>query len=165
MWSVKLHALKLVLVIGITGSFAPTQSADVSAEQTTVCDIVNHPSQFIGKTVEVRAQSWPDVRNLNFFWMNEYLPQFDKPCRFLQASFEVGSDLYGQTAFGTFRGRIVWRLDRQKSTLLSQIQKDRLVIFLVDQQSDIYLRRDYLNGPIPMLQLYDPQTDSFIRPE
>ena len=39
------------------------------------------------------------------------------------------------------------------------------MIFLVDQQSDIYLRRDYLNGPIPMLQLYDQQTASFVRPE
>jgi hypothetical protein len=162
---VTLRVLTLVLVIGIAGSLAPAQLADVSAEQTTVCDIVNHPSRFIGKTVEVRAQIWPDSRNPKFFWMNEASPQFDKVCRFLQASFKVGSDLYGQTAFGTFRGRIVKKIYHQESTLLSPIQKDRLVIFLVDQQSDIYMRRDYLNGPIPKLQLYDPQSASIIRPE
>lgn len=159
------RALTFALAIGITGSIAPAQPADVSAKPTTVCDIVNHPTQFIGKTVEVRAQIWPDFRYPNFFWMNESSPQFDKVCPFLQASFKVGSDLYGQTAFGTFRGRIVKRLYRQKSTILSPIQNHRLVIFIVDQQSNIYLRRDYLNGPIPTLQLYDPQTASFIRPE
>ena len=142
-----LRALTLVLAIGTMANLALAESADVSAEQTTVCDIVNHPSRFIGKTVEVRAQIWPDVRNPNFFWMNESSPQFDKVCRFLQASFKIGSDLYGQTAFGTFRGRIVKRLYRQKSTLRSPIQKDRPgVIFLVDQQSDIYLGRDYVNA-------------------
>jgi hypothetical protein len=162
---VKFRALTLVLVIGITASPAPAQSADMSAEQTTVCDIVNHPSQFIGRTVKVRAQIWPDSRYPNFFWMNESSPQFGTVCRFLRASFKAGSGLEGQTAFGTFRGRIAKKLYRQKSTLLVPDPKELPVIFLVDQQSDVDLGRDYLNGPIPMLQLYDPQTASFVRPE
>jgi hypothetical protein len=66
--SVKFRASALVLAIGITVSPALAQSADMSTEQTTVCDIVNHPSQFIDKTVEVRAQIWPDSRYPNFFW-------------------------------------------------------------------------------------------------
>jgi hypothetical protein len=144
---------------------ALAQSADMSPEQTTVCDIVNHPSQFIDKTVKVRAQIWPDSRYSNFFWMNESSPQFGTVCRFLQASFKNESSLEGQTAFGTFSGRIVRKLYHQKSTLLVPDPKELPLILLVDQQADVYLRRDYLNGPIPMLQLYDPQTASFVRPE
>ena len=161
----KFRALTLALMIGIAASPAPAQSADMSAEQTTVCDIVNHPSQFIGKTIKVRAQIWPDYRYPNFFWMNESSAQFGTVCRFLQASFTTGSGLEGQTAFGTFRGRIVKKLYHQKSTLLVPDPKGPPLIFLVDQQSDIYMRRDYLNGPVPRLQLFDPQTASFVRPE
>jgi hypothetical protein len=97
--------------------------------------------------------------------MNESSPQFGTVCRFRQASFKVRSDLEDQTAFGTFRGRIVKRLYPQKSTLLAPDPKGLPLIFIVDQQSDVYLRRDYLNGPIPTLQLYDLQTASFVRPE
>ena len=161
----KFRASALVLAIGIMVSPALAQSADMSPEQTTVCDIVNHPSQFIDKTVKVRAQIWPDSRYSNFFWMNESSPQFGTVCRFRQASFKVRSDLEDQTAFGTFRGRIVKRLYPQKSTLLAPDPKGLPLIFIVDQQSDVYLRRDYLNGPIPTLQLYDLQTASFVRPE
>lgn len=60
-----------VLMAGITASPACAQSADISIVKTTVCDIVNHPSQFIGKTVEIRAQIWSDYRYSNFYWMNE----------------------------------------------------------------------------------------------
>jgi hypothetical protein len=148
----------------ITLSPARARSADISIAKATVCDIVNHPSQFIGKTVEVGAQIWPDYRYPNFFWMNESSLQIGKACRFLQASFKI-TDLAGQTAFGTFRGRIVKRLSRQKSNLLAPDPKGLPVIFIVDQQSDIYLRRDYFSGPIPKLQLYDMGTASFFRPE
>jgi hypothetical protein len=158
---VKLKTLMLVLGTVMTASPVCAQSADISVAKATVCDIVNHPSQFIGKTVEVRAQIWPDERHPNLFWMNESSVQIGKACRFLQASFKGGTDLAGQHAFGTFRGRIVKRLSNQNPALLA---KDS-VIFLVDQQSDVYLRRDYLNGPIPLLQLYDLQTSSIIRPQ
>jgi hypothetical protein len=131
--SVKFRVLTFVLVIGITTSPPPAQSADMSAEQTTVCDIVNHPSQFIGKTVKVRAQIWPDSRYPNFFWMNESSPQFGTVCRFLQASFKNESSLEGQTAFGTFSGRIVRKLYHQKSTLLVPDPKELPLILLVDQ--------------------------------
>ena len=39
------------------------------------------------------------------------------------------------------------------------------VLFLIDQASDIHLRRDHLNGPVPRLQLYDTKTATFVRPE
>ncbi len=96
--------------------------------------------------------------------MNESSVHFGKVCPFLQASFKSQSGLGGQQAFGTFRGKIVMRLSHQKSSLLAPDPKGSLLIFLVDQQSDIYLRRDYLSGPVPMLQLYDQQTGSFVRP-
>ncbi len=153
-----------VLVAGMMASPACAQSADSSVVKTTVCDIVNHPSQFIGKTVEIRAQIWPDYKYPNFQWMNESSVQFGKVCPFLQTSFTAHSSLGGQQAFGTFRGRIVKRLSRQKSSLLPPDPKGSPVIFLVDRQSDIYLRRDYLSGPVPMLQLYDQQIGSFVRP-
>jgi hypothetical protein len=132
--------------------------------KTTVCDIVNHPSQFIDKTVEVRAQIWSDYRYSNLFWMNESSEQFGKVCSFLEASFKADSVLGGQQAFGTFRGRIVKRLSRQKSSLLAADPNGLQVIFLVERQSNIYLRRDYLGGPVPKLQLYDQQKASFVRP-
>lgn len=154
-----------VLMTGLLGSGTLAHSADMKVEKTTVCNIVNHPSQFIGKTVEIRAQIWADYRYGNFFWMNESSIQLDKVCQFLQASFAQGSGLSGQTAFGTFRGRIVKKLPRQPSTLVSSEPKGLAIVFLVDQASNIHLRRDYLSGPIPMLQLYDRQTAAFVRPE
>lgn len=153
-----------VLVAGITASPASAQLVDSSVVKTTVCDVVNHPSQFIGKTVEIRAQIWPDYRYPNFHWMNESSVQFGKVRPFLQASFKASSDLGGEQAFGTFRGRIVKRFSRQESSSLAPDPKGLSVIFLVDQQSDIYRRWDYLSGPVPELQLYDQQTASFVRP-
>jgi hypothetical protein len=162
---VKLQTLLIVLVTGILGHGTLAYSADMKVEKTTVCNIVNHPSHFIGKTVEIGAQIWADYRYGDFFWMNESSIQLDKVCRFLQASFAQGSDLSGQTAFGTFRGRIVKKLSRQTSTVLGSEPKELEIIFLVDQASDIHLRRDYLSGPIRTLQLYDRETAAFVRPK
>jgi hypothetical protein len=160
----KFNGLIFVLVAGTMASPACAQPTDGSAVKATVCDIVKHPSQFIGKTVEIRAQIWPDYRFPDFYWMNESSVQFSKVCPFLQASLMADSGLGRLQAFGTFRGRIVKRLSRQKSSLLAPDPNGLPVIFLVDQQSDIYLKRDYLNGPVRTLQLYDQQTASFVRP-
>jgi hypothetical protein len=162
---VKLQLLMIALVTGVLSNGPVAHSADTKVEQTTVCNIVNHPSDFIGKTIEIRAQIWADHRYREFFWMNESSAPVAKVCRFLQASFTHESDLSGQTAFGTFRGRIVKKLSRQTSTLLGPEPKGLGIILLVDQASDIHLRRDYLSGPIPILQLYDQQTAAFVRPE
>lgn len=164
---VKLRAFIFVVAAGVAATQAYAQSTDISVVKTTVCDIVNHPSQFIDKTVEVRAQIWPDDRYPKFFWLNESSVRLGigKVCPFLQASFKAGGSLGNQSAFGTFRGRIVHKLSRQKSSLLTPDPKGPSVIFLVDRQSDLYLRRDCLSGPIPILQLYDRQTGSFVRPQ
>ena len=162
---VKLQMLTIVLLAGVLGDAAPVRSAAISVEQTTICNIVNHPTDFIGKTVEIRAQIWADYRYGDFFWMNESSSQFNKVCRFLQASLTRESGLGGQTAFGTFRGRIVKKQSRQASTVLGSKPKGLEIIFLVDQASDIHSRRDYLSGPVPRLQLYDAKTATFISPE
>jgi hypothetical protein len=162
-WRVKLQAPMIMLVAGVLSS-GLAHSADVKVQQTTVCDIVNHPSDFIGKTVEIRAQIWADYRNRDFFWMNESSSQFSKVCRFLPASFSQRSDLGGQTAFGTFRGRIVKKLAHRTSTPFGFEPKGLGIIFVVDQASDIHSRRVYLSGPVPNLQLYDRETGMFIRP-
>ena len=147
------------------GNGSVARSAEMKVVQTTLCNIENHPAEFIGKTVEIRAQLWPDSRSRDFFWMNESSGQFDTVCRFLQATFTEKTDLSGQTAFGTFRGRIVKRQSRQASTIFGSEAKELRIILLVDGASDIHLRRDYLNGPIPKLQLYDMKTAAFVRPE
>jgi len=162
---VKLETLTLVLMTAVLGSGTFAHSADMKGEQPTVCDIVHHPSEYIGKTVEIRAQIWADYRYRDFFWMNESSIQFNKVCRFLQASFTQESGLGGQTAFGTFRGRIVKKLSRQRSTLLDSEPGGPGILFIVDKASDVHLIRDYLSGPIPRLQLYDQQAAAFIRPE
>jgi hypothetical protein len=162
---VKLQTLIIVLLAAVLGDGTPAHSAVMSVEQATICNIVNHPSDFIGKTVEIRAQIWADYRYRDFFWMNESSSQLNKVCRFLQASFTQESGLGGQTAFGTFRGRIVKKQSRQASTALGSEPKGLEIIFLVDQASDIRLRHDYLSGPVPRLQLYDTKTATFIRPE
>ena len=164
LYPMRVIALIFGLFAGLMASPACAKSADSDVVKTTVCDIVNHPSQFTGKTVEIRAQVWPDSGSPDLQWMNESSVQSGKVCAFLEASFMPGSGLGGQQAFGTFRGRIVKKLSRQKSSMLTPDSSGPPVIFLVDQQSDIYMKRDYLNGPIPMLQLYDPQTATFVRP-
>ena len=145
-----------------TGSVA--HSAQMKVVQTTLCNIANHPADFIGKTVEIRAQVWPDSKSLDFFWMNESSSQFNTVCRFLPATFAQKTDLSGQTAFGTFRGKIVKKQSRQASTVFGS-EPGLRILLLVDEASDIHLRRDYLNGPIPKLQVYDKMTATFVRPE
>lgn len=161
---VKLQTLMIVLLAGALGHGLAAQSAATKVERTTLCNIVNHPSDFIGKRVEIRAQIWADNRYPDSFWMNESSIQFDSVCRFLQATFTHESGLDGQTAFGTFRGTIV-RKESFGGTLISHIPKGLGIIFAVDKASDIYLRRDYASGPVPKLQLYDPKTARIVRPE
>jgi hypothetical protein len=162
---VKLQTLMAVLLVGTMSSGTVAHSADVAVEHATLCNIVNHPSDFIGKTIEIRAQIWPDYQYNDFFWMNESSVQLNTVCPFLEAAFTQKTDLYGQTAFGTFRGRIVRKQSRQASTSFGSEPKGPEIMLLVDKASDIYLRRDYLNGPIPKLQLYDKKTATFVRPE
>jgi hypothetical protein len=153
-----------VLLAGLMGNGTAAHSAGMKVERTTLCNIVSHPSDFIGKTVEIRAQIWADYRYPDFFWMNESASQFSTVCQFLQASFIQATDLSGQTAFGTFRGRIVKKQSRQAYTVFRSEPKGLRIILLVDKASDIYLRRDYSNGAIPRLQLYDTKTATFVRP-
>jgi hypothetical protein len=151
----------IVLLSTTLGNRTYGQSADTKVERTTLCNIVNHPADFIGKTIEVRAQVWADEHHL--FWMNESSIQLDKACRFLQAANAGIGDR--QTGFGTFHGRIVMKSSHAPSTLLGSASKGLGIIFLVEESSDVHLRRDYFSGPTPILQLYDPKTATFVRPQ
>lgn len=155
----------VVPLAGAMSSGTVAHSAGVNIEHTTLCNVVNHPSDFIGKTIEIRAQIWPDSRYGDFFWMNESSSQLNTVCKFLESTFTQRTDLNGQTAFGTFRGRIVKKQSRQASTIFGSEPKGLQIILLVDEASDVQMRRDYLNGPIPLLQLYDKKTATFVRPE
>lgn len=151
----------LATVFGATVAHALSTTVTV----TSVCNIVNHAADFIGKTVEVRAQIWADYRHPSFFWMNESASYDDKACQFLQATFAHATDLSGQTAFGTFRGTIVKKQARQASVLIGPKSKGLGIILVVDQSADIYLRRDYSNGPIQLPRIYDWETGTFVRPK
>jgi hypothetical protein len=160
---VKLHTWIIVLVTAALTNGALACSAQAKVERTTLCNIVNHPSDFIGKTVEIRAQIWSDNRHRGLFWMNESSTQLDKVCRFLPATNpSIAED---EKAFGTFRGRIVKDIPRVPSTPASAPPKGLGITFVVDESSDIHLRQDYLSGPVPILQLYDRETARFVRPE
>ena len=161
----KPQTLILVLLAGVFGDATVAHSLSTKVQPTTVCNIVNHPADFIGKTVEIRAQIWADYRFPNFFWMNESSSQEDKVCRFLQATFPHATDLSGQTAFGTFRGTIVKKQSHQASVQFGPKSKGPGIVFIVDKSGDIRLRRDYLSGPIPLLRIYDKETGTFVSPE
>jgi len=162
---VKLQTLILVLLAGVFGDATVAHSLSTKVETTTVCNIVNHPADFIGKTVEIRAQIWADYRFPEFFWMNESSSQDNKVCRFLQATFSNATDLTGQTAFGTFRGTVGKKQSHQASVLFGPKSKGPRIVFVVDQSGDIRLRRNYLNGPIPLLRIYDKESGTFVSPE
>ncbi len=159
---VKLQVLILALVTGVLSFGSLAHSAETGLVHSTVCEIVNQPTSFVGKTVEIRAQIWPDDRNPNFFWMNEVSLQLEKVCRFLPAT---SVPLAGQTAFATFRGTIVRKMSRQQSTLVGPPPRGLGIIFVVDAISDIHLERKHPNDPIPLLQLYDGERGTFVRPE
>ncbi|HMH15567.1 MAG TPA: hypothetical protein VK578_20875 [Edaphobacter sp.] len=148
-----------ILIIGIATVGALAQSTPVT--QTTVCDIVNNPLQFEGKLVQVRAHIWADTNDVRKFWMNEVTMRSGKVCRFLKTRIDGPTSFTGANGFGTFTGRLV--RESVPLNFEASSSKERGV-FIVEQESDVY-GLEYLNGPVPLLQLYDKQTDSFIKPE
>jgi hypothetical protein len=145
-----------VLALCFCGITIPlrAQPRNVLPDRATVCEIAKHPSHFVGKRIELRARIWPDSNYAGRFWVNE--PSMDDGvCAFLRARFSFSTDLAGQTAFATFIGTIV----------PETVAHRKAPVFLIEAQSDVYLRRDYLNGPIPILQLYDVTTRSIVRPQ
>jgi hypothetical protein len=130
--------------------------------------------QFEGKLVQVRAQIWPDVNNkdgnvMDRNWMFGYTyASRDKVhvCHFLPAKFTKPNDLWGQTYFATFFGKVVSNNEAiDLSRHWSPASKRSNVILLIESQSDIQGVKDYLNGPIMLLRLYDQQSGSFVTPE
>jgi hypothetical protein len=121
----------------VLGSETLAHSADTKVEQTTVCNIVNFPWQFIGKAVEIRAQIWADDRYRNFFWMNESSIQLNR-------------------CAGSFRHR------SHRKVVLAARQRSAP---FAEESSRSFPVKHPLSGPIPLLQLYDRQTAEFVRPE
>jgi hypothetical protein len=159
---VKLPALALVLATATAAIHASAQSSQ-TPEETTVCDIVNHPSQFIGKTVKVRAQIWRDVDHRGQFWLNESSIEVGKVCRFLPAGLDGPADLFGQTAFATFLGKVLSVSPIHQSQIASPTGSKSRISLVVEDLSDVHSEGGIQTGPIPILQLYDQQTASFIR--
>ena len=148
-----------ILIVGMAAIGALAQSKPVI--QATVCDIVNHPLQFEGKRVRVRAEAWSDIFRDQQFWMNEVTMRSGKLCQFLRARFIGQAYLGGSSGFGTFTGRLV--RESAPLSLDGRGSKERLV-FIVEKESDVDAIQ-YRTGPNPPLQLYDKQTGAFIKPE
>jgi hypothetical protein len=152
--TVKISRMKSWLILVFLSSplclcvFAQTKPD--SAIQTRVCDIVAHPKQFEGKSVQVRAQIWTDHSR---FWLNESSFEFGKACRWLPAEFTYSTSLAGSSAFGTFTGRLI-RDSRSPGHML----------LLIERESDIY-RQQLLNGLLPIPRLFDAKSKTFFRPE
>jgi hypothetical protein len=154
----------VVLLVGMMSVCAIAQPAPKCAMQVTICDIVNHPLQFKGKLVQVRAQVWSDIYHDHQFWMNEASVDFEKVCYFLPAKFTAGTGLAGSAGFGTFIGRVVIDPVPFGFDVSSRRAVRSRVMLVIEKQSDIYGLRDY-NGPIPILQLFDSRNNSFVRPQ
>ena len=150
-----MKAMCILLTVWLTCVCATAQTEPESTVQATVCDLVNHPLQFKGKLIQVRAQIWSDYRK---FWLNDSWAgsmQIGKVCRWLPATFSHSTNLIGCSAFGTFTGRIVYESGRAKGRLG--------IRFVVDHESDIYNQK-IQNGVISAPQLYDRSSNTFVGP-
>jgi hypothetical protein len=141
--------------------------------ETNACDIANNPVQFKGKLVQVRAQIWPDAITSNgtmpdgyrLYGSTKFLGEESGTCRFLPAHFVRPNGLYGHTYSATFTGRVV--ANNQAVDPLHPWQPSRrsAVMLLIESQADVHGEKDYLNGAVRKLQIYDQRSRSFITPE
>ena len=148
--------MSILLTVWLASLGVIAQTGPESTVQTTVCDLVDHPLQFKGKLIRVRAQIWSDYSK---FWLNESAAsskQIGKACRWLPAEFVHPTNLIGSSAFGTFTGRLVYEPGSTKRRV-----HVRLVI---ENESDIYNQR-IQNGMIAAPQLYDRSSNMLERPE
>lgn len=155
--TMRMKAMSIVLTVLVAGVCAAAQKESESAIQASVCDLVNHPLEFRGKQIQVRAQIWSDISK---FWLNESWagsPQIGRVCQWLPAGFTYPTRLIGSSAFGTFTGRLVYNY----GCLTRGCQPVR---FLVEHESDIY-KQEVHNGKLVVPTLYDRSTNTLVRPE
>ncbi|HZI56014.1 MAG TPA: hypothetical protein VFF39_04535 [Verrucomicrobiae bacterium] len=151
----RIRVIGIVLTVWITSVCATAQAVE-SPVQSTVCDLVNHPLEFKGKLILVRAQIWSDYRK---FWLNESWAgsmEMGKVCRWLPVEFMHSTNLAGSSAFGTFTGRLVY----EPGLIPGSIR----VHLLVEHESDIYNQK-IQNGIIAAPLLYDRTSKTLLRPE
>lgn len=151
-----MKAMSILLTFWLGCLCAIAQTKLESTVQATVCDLVDHPLQFKGKLMQVRAQIWSDYSR---FWLNESAAgskQIGKVCRWLPAEFTYPTDLIGSSAFGTFTGRLVY--EPGSATRRARVR------FVIENESDVYSRR-IQNGIVVAPQLYDRSSNTLERPE
>jgi len=156
----------VVVALGIAIHCAFAQSSPKSAVDlipvVTVCDIVNNPGQFKDKLVRVRGQIWSDLQNRNQFWVNQ--ASFGKVCRSLPAKLQGPTPLAGDSALGSFTGKVVVETAVSSSNLLVGRGTQSKMFFVIEKLSDVRDEQVW-NGLVPVKRLYDSQSGSFIRPE
>jgi hypothetical protein len=160
------RGLFAVVVLGMALRCSVAQSSPKGAVDSipvvTVCDIVNNPGQFKGKLVMVRGQIWSDLQKRDQFWVNQ--ASFGKVCRSLRAKLRGPTDLAGDSALGTFTGRVVVDTAVSSSSLLVGRGTQSKMFFVIEKLSDLRDQQVW-NGLVPMQRLYDSGNGSFIRPE
>ena len=122
--------------------------------ETSVCQIMQHPEQFEGKVLKIRAQIWTDHDE---YWLNESAAtsiRLNAFCGWLPAKFSHPTSLVGCKAFATFTGRLI--SDPGSSW--------RHVRFLIEGDADIY-RQEVMNGLVLVPQLYDQRVNAFVQPQ
>jgi hypothetical protein len=156
----------VVVVLGMAIRCAFAQSLSTSSAElipvVTVCDIVNNPGQFKDKLVMVRGQIWSDMQNRDQFWVNQ--ASFGKVCRSLPAKIQGPTDLAGNSALGTFTGRVVVGTAVSSSNLLVGRGTRSKMFFVIEKLSDVRDQQVW-NGPVLIQRLYDGQSGSFVRPD
>jgi hypothetical protein len=155
-----------VVALGMAVGCAFAQSSHEgvvdSIPAVTVCDIVNNPLQFKDRLVVVRGKIWSDLQKRDEFRVNQ--ASFGKVCRSLPAKFRGPTDLAGETAFGTFTGRVVVETSVSSSNLLVGRGTQSKMFFIIEQVSDVHGRQLWNGRPVRVQRLYDSQSGSSIRP-
>ncbi len=156
----------VVVAVGMAVRCAVAQSSPRGAAElirvVTVCDIVNNPGQFKDMLVSVRGRIWSSLQNPKQFWVNQ--ASFGKVCRSLTAKLRGPDDLAGDSALGTFTGRVVVETAVSSSNLLEGRGTRSKIFFVMEKLSDLH-DQEVWNGPVPVQRLFDSQSGSFVRPE
>jgi hypothetical protein len=87
-----------------------------------------------------------------------------KSCGFLAARFKKPNDLYGETYWGTFTGRLIGNRNQITSFNPRTLsERHSRVMLMIESEEDVHGEQSYIAGEIP--HVYDPQSRSFVTPE
>jgi hypothetical protein len=153
----KWQLLTVMATAWIVSVDAAAQTKPDTVIETSVCEIVKDPQQFMGKRVQVRARLWSNFNDQ--FWLNESSSlEIGKVCSWLPADFPYSTNLADSTAVATLTGIVVYVPTFRRGVLRSCVR------FEAERDSDIRYQ-EILNGPVITPKLYDRAARTFVQPE